>query len=212
MDLAKQLNTEVPRTGGDYYSFEKGANGFRMLAEGAVMGIHFRGKGVKSATCIGKDNGCPFHAEGEQAPSYKYVTYVLDLKDKKIKQAELPYSVIMSISNFQKLDDWAFQEAPMPYNVNVMHDPDNADPKSKYVTTPSPKCEALTSDQEEELATLMRDKSPEKIVQWKKEKQMKETNGDTVSVETVEKKYDALTPTANIDYPEEEVSVDDIPF
>ena len=163
-----------PSESGDYFKFEKGVNKLRILNKPAILAMHFFGKGEKAVVCIGIQEGCPYHKEDDQKASIKLVTYVIDRKDDKIKLAELPLTVGYSLDNYMEDEDYAFDEFPMPYDVKITHDPDNSDPKSKYVLIPSPNKTELTEEEQKVFEEAMKKMTPEQYVERRKAKAMPE--------------------------------------
>lgn len=187
----------------DFFKFEKaGLYRVRILVKPRVLATHFFGKGVPAVVCVGKEKGCLFHKEGDKAPSIKLVTYVIDRQtdNNKIKLAELPLSISYSINDLQNDPDFAFEDFPMAYDVKIMYDPDNNDPKAKYRLQPSPKQEPLTEDEALRLEEAMKKITPEQFVEKRKEKQL--TKGAPATT---------AAPDA-IDYPAEDIDPNDISF
>lgn len=166
--------------GGDsnYFKFEdKGVYRIRILNQPKVVATHFFGKGNPSVVCVGMDEGCEYHKEGDKRPSIKLATYIIDRKDGKIKLAELPLSISYSLNDLQEDQDFAFSDFPMPYDVKITYDPDNDDPKAKYRLVASPKQEPVTDEEQADLAEKMKKLTPEQYVENKKAKQ-KEKKGE----------------------------------
>ncbi len=203
MDDIKNEQKKYGSGPGDYFEFEnKGVYRIRILNQPKVVATHFFGKGNPSVVCVGIDEGCPFHKGDEKKPSIKLATYVIDRKDGKVKMAELPLSLSYSLNDLQEDQDFAFEDFPMPYDVKVTYDPDNADPKAKYRMMGSPTKAELTQEEKDSLAAKMAKETPEQYVEAKKKRQ-KEKSGVTPSTTT---KEDA------IEYPAEDINPDDIPF
>ncbi len=154
----------------DFFKFEKGVNKIRILNKPTILAMHFFGKGEKAVVCIGIQEGCPHHKEDDQKASIKLVTYVIDRNDGKIKLAELPLSIGYTLNNYMEDEDYAFDEFPAPYDVKITHDPDNSDPKSKYVLIPSPNKTELTEEERKEFDEIMGKMTPEQYVEKRKDK------------------------------------------
>lgn len=74
--------------------------------------------------------------EGDANISVKGVGYVL--QDGQIKEATLPYTVVKAIRELMNDQDYAFEEFPMPRQINIKVK--NAGKKeAEYVVVPSPK-------------------------------------------------------------------------
>jgi len=216
----------------NYYKFEKGDNRIRVLTAGEVIATHFFGKGVKATTCYGVEKGCPFHGAGapkgtdgkEKKPSIKYTCYVMDRNDvnNKIQLADLPYSVIKQIGDYQADVDYSFESFPMPYDVTVKYNPDSNSPNDMYKVIASPKREEVSEDVKNELADIVAKLSPADSVKKKKEWQMNEhdksgtrlkvgltpeqiAEGNKISAKHLEDEGD-------FKYPEDDINPNDIPF
>lgn len=155
----------------DYFVFEKGENRIRILTEWVPIVSHYLGG--KYITCVGEEGGCPYH--GENTPldekgnpmraRMRFVTYVLSKGE--ILLAFLPYSVIRSLVDLTDSPDWAFERFPMPYDITIMYDPDEA-PVNKYKVVPSPRREEVPDEYKKLLAEK---RSIHEVVERIKEKQ-----------------------------------------
>ena len=219
-----------------FFKFEKGDNRIRILTSGEVIATHFFGKGVKAHTCYGIENGCPFHGDKaprdtkgqEKKPSIKYTCYVKS--GDSVMLADLPYSVIKQVGEYQTNQDYSFDSFPMPYDITVKYNPDSPTPNDMYKVFPSPKREPITPDIEEELSEKMRELTPADSVAKKKQWQMDQHDKDGIREEVKPKetreqwarrvnkemegkatdfKLDKMTP---VDYPTEDIKPEDIPF
>lgn len=180
----------------DFFNFDgKGVYKVRVLAQPKTIATHFFGKGNPSVVCVGIDEGCIYHKEGEKKPSVKLATYVVDRKDGKVKMAELPLSVGYAMNTLQEDEDFAFTDFPMPYDIKINYDPDNNDPKEIYKVVASPKQENLTKEEKESLSAKVEKQTPEQYVEAKKNRQK-------------EKTVSAGAP----EYPSEEINPNDVPF
>lgn len=142
----------------DRFKFEEGDNRVRILSPGKALATHRLG-GSKFITCYGKDEGCPYHGAGapvdkegnEQKPSVKFLMWVIDRKDGKVKLAFMPYTIVKLLAALQGNPDYSFDELPMPYDVTV--NAQKAGTKEvTYAVLPSPKPVALTPQEDEEFA------------------------------------------------------------
>lgn len=196
---------------GEFFEFEeKGVYKMRILHQPKVVATHFFGKGNPAVVCVGIDEGCPHHKGDDKKPSIKLATYIIDRNDQEaakkaglaipaaVKMAELPLSLSYGLNDLQEDSDFAFEDFPMPYDIKVTYDPDNADPKAKYRLTPSPTKADISQEEKDALAAKMAKQTPEQYVENKKKRQ-KEKSGTA-----------DVTPTN--DYPAEDINPDDIPF
>jgi len=210
----QDLDAEIKKYGGDkksdHFKFEKGVNKIRILTFPTIIATHFFGKKVPAVVCVGIDNGCKFHGEtapkdektgDPKAPTLKLVSYIIDRKDGKVKLAEMPISIRYGLQNLQNTEGFEFADFPMNYDLQIISDPDNKDPKSKYITTGIPKMFPLTEEEQKSFEELNSKITPEQYVQKRKDK---------VSANTSNQMPTELG--GDIDYPEEEIDPNDIPF
>lgn len=186
-DIMNQANEQYGTGGsGGFFTFEKnGTYRLRVLTLCYPLATHFLGKGVKPAVCYGIDKGCPYHGESapkddkgeEKKPSVKFVGYVIDRRDGKVKLGELPYSVINAINDLQEDEEYAFDDFPMPYDIKVTVDKD-ASPANMYKTLGSPNRSELTEEEEQGLTDAMKKRTPEVYVEQRKEKARDGALGD----------------------------------
>lgn len=182
----------------DFFQFEKGANRMRILVQPKVIAFHFFGKGEKPDICVGIDERCPHHKEDSKKPSIKLATYILDRKDGKVKLAELPLSISYSLSDLQEDEDQAFEDFPMPYDIKIISDPDNNDPKAKYRLIGGTQRVPLTELEKTDLDNAMAKMTPEQYVQIRKDKQSGPKKEGDVDLDK--------------EYPTEDIDPKDIPW
>jgi hypothetical protein len=218
----QDLDADVRKYGGsvssDRFEFSKGANKMRVLTFPEIIATHFLGAGGKTAVvCVGVDEGCPYHGEGapkdertgaDKAPSLKLVSYVIDRRDGKVKLAELPLSVRYGLQDLQNTEGFEFADFPMPYDIQVLHDPDNKDPKAKYRTTGIPKMVPLAAEEEAEFDEAMKRITPEQYIEKRKNKAK---TGSSAPITSAEDTREAPLPTPD-GYPTEDINPSDVPF
>lgn len=140
----------------------------------------------------------PHPGEYQGKPNFKWLCQVIDLSDGKVKPYFMPDKIYKNICDLQMDEDYAFDEVPMPYNINIKAE--NAGKlEVKYSVIPSPKRIALTPEQLQAI-----NEAP--TVQ---ELQKKIRENDTKKDETpagVVTKAEASQQT------EGEINVEDIPF
>lgn len=226
MNISEQLNQDSKEYGigsTNFFKFQNGDNRIRLLTAGSVIATHFFGKGQKAHTCYGIEKGCPWHGDkaprtkdgGEQKPSIKYTCYVL--ADGKIQLADLPYSVIKEIGLLQTNEDYSFDSFPMPYDVTVKFNKESGSPNDMYKVIPSPKRIEIPDDIKEQLVVVMSKLTPEQSVEKKKVAQRTIHDSDGTTQKRVEE-FRASVDTAPVNsepvmqYPDEEINPDDIPF
>lgn len=220
----------------NYFRFNDGDNRIRVLTAGAVIATHFFGKGKKASTCYGETKGCPFHGEdapkrddgSEQKPSIKTTCYVVrtNEKDARVQLADLPYSVIKQIGDYQTSEDYGFgeDEYPMPYDITVKFNEKSKSPNDMYKVLPSPKRAAVSKEILEQLEAAMAKLTPEQSVQKKKDWQIRQhteagiiksttaTKEELKEANEVSKKYLDDQEGTPIEYPTNDISPDDIKF
>lgn len=215
MSLRDEMNQEAVAhgagsQGGDIFSFVTGNFKMRIMSKPVAIATHFFGKGVPSAVCVGMEKGCPHHNEGQDKPSVKFMAYALIRKEDgdQFKLAELPWSVVSRIADFQEDEDYAFDGYPMPYDIKVKVDKENPDPKQIYKTEASPNRGVITEEEQNMLDEAIKKITPEEFVAKRKEKQLAkngpykpEMTGNT-----------GTSVGGGIEYPDEEIDPMDIPF
>lgn len=235
MSLRDQMKEDQKKYGTenkDFFRFEETGNyRLRVLTNPIpnVLATHFFGTGMPSHVCYGTDKGCPFH--GEFAPkdkdgnikqaSIKYQAYVIDRRDNLVKLAELPYSVCIRLADFEEDEDFKFDGFPMPMDIKIKVDKETKSPKEMYKTECSPKLEPLTEAENKAFEEAIKRMTPEDYVEKRKQKQLdkhmesgiwqkEQDRQKTIS----EKIHDAIDAHKQIgqDYPEENISSEDIPF
>jgi hypothetical protein len=234
--------------GGNFYKVQEGnENVIRVLTQGAPYASIAMG-GNEYRTLYGREKGDPLRSrddydaefpgrilppvdkeDSEASASIRTVVYVIDRRDGRIKQAELAYSVMKKIGALQENPDYKFSEYPMPYDIRITFD------KSKkfaamYEVNVKPESPGPTSEQRAELDEKMKEYSPEKVVQGKKQRQIDEDErrGMRISEEDLKKAAEAFNngmqkaareqaqkhpedlPT--VQYPGEDINPEDIPF
>jgi hypothetical protein len=130
---------------GDYFKLKEGKNRFRLMSE------------------------CLAHpGEYKGAKNFKWLCYVLDRLDGKVKPFFMAHTIYKQIEALQTDDDYAFNDVPMPYDVTV--NAKGAGTKEvEYAVIPSPARKALIIEEQEalddmqplaELQKKLREKAP----------------------------------------------------
>ena len=83
-------------SGGDTFKFKDGPNRLRLLSE-----------------CL------PHPGTYNGRPTFKWLCYVIDRDDTRIKLFFMPHSIYKQIEALQKSEDYTFDAVPMPYDVTV---------------------------------------------------------------------------------------------
>lgn len=82
--------------GGDYLKFKEGDNKFRLMSECLPHADDFKGQ-----------------------RNFKWLCYVWDKRDSKVKPLFMPHTIYKQIVALQTNEDYAFSDVPMPYELNV---------------------------------------------------------------------------------------------
>lgn len=104
-DEFKKHKDEMNSDRGEWFKFQEGQNKVRVLSEPVAFQEDF-----KNGICY---TDCKFKG------SMKYLAWILDHKDAKIKKMKIPYSVMEDIVNHMTSDDYSFSSFPMPYDLTV---------------------------------------------------------------------------------------------
>lgn len=233
-DVLKQANEEYGGGSSGFFKFEKsGVYKLRLLTKPVAMATHFFGKGQGSHICYGEDKGCPFHGEnapkddkgGEKKPSVKFVMYVADYSDGgKVKLGEIPYSVLGAVADLEKDEDFKFDGYPMPYDIKVTFDKENKDPKQMYKTLGAPTRSEISDEMRNILLDKVTSNSPEQFVQKRKDSELEKQKADgtwQAEQDRRQKRRDEIAsmrvegggkPIDVIEYPENDINPEDIPF
>ncbi len=108
---------------GDYLKLKEGPNRFRLMSE-----------------CV------PHESSYQGKRNFKWLCYVLDRVDGKVKPYFMPHTVYKQIEALQLNDDYAFADVPMPYDLTV--NAKNAGTKEvEYTIVPARKESALNADE-----------------------------------------------------------------
>lgn len=113
--------------GGDYYKYKEGDNRFRLMS-----------------LCL------PHSGEYQGRPNFKWLCYVLDRRDGKVKTHFMPHKIYKAIEALQVNPDYTFEEVPMPYDVTV-HAKGAGTKEVEYSLIPARKETPLTADEEADL-------------------------------------------------------------
>lgn len=208
---------------GIFYRVENGnKNVCRVLTPFVAYASYFLGKGSRPAIAYGFDKGDPRSRDPEMKKSIRYVGYVLDQNDNKVKQAEFPYSVHKAIGALQENPDYAFDDIPMPYDIRITYNKEES-PANMYNVQATPNRDEISPEILEDLEKKIAEYPPEKVVEKKKEQQIETDKkmGIWLTPEQVKKYKDDLEEELKkgggnvegaIDYPSEKINPEDIPF
>lgn len=132
---------------GDYLKFKEGPNRFRLLTE-----------------CL------PHPGEYKGTKNFKWLCYVVDRRDNKVKPLFMPHTVYKQIAALQISDDYFFSDVPMPYDVTV-HADGAGTKEVKYSVMPAKRETPLTTAELAELDKAKPLADLQKALKEKREKQ-----------------------------------------
>jgi hypothetical protein len=178
--LRKQAEDAGMLGGGDIYKYKEGDNRIRLMSE-----------------CL------PHTSEYQGKKNFKWLCYVLDRRDGKIKVHFMPHKVYKAVEALQLDPDYAFSEVPLPFDINVSAKQAGT-VDVEYTVLPARKNTPLTEDEEREL---YKQKPLDEVQQALKDKQAKGKG------QAVAPRDDAPHPAdTNLDTPVTELTDEDIPF
>lgn len=146
----KQQEKEL-NIGGNKYKFQEGDNKFRLVSAAIPHKSMYKGR-----------------------ESLKFVCYIIDRKDGKVKTAFMPYTVIKAIGELAINEEYAFDILP-PYDVNVKAK--GAGTKEVEYTIIPGRTNSELSEREDEMIKKL--PPIEKVVEKLKEKQPELSQGRT---------------------------------
>jgi hypothetical protein len=101
LENLKKVEAEKNLGGGDYFKPQNGNNIIRVLSEGVYHESTFKGN------------------DGVIKTTKKFVMFVIDRKDGKVKPYFAPYTIYKKIANLEADPFYKFEGMPMPYDINV---------------------------------------------------------------------------------------------
>jgi hypothetical protein len=129
LENLKKLEDSGKVGGSDYFKVQNGNNIIRVLTEGVYHESEF--KDAKN---------------GKVSITKKFVMFIIDRKDGKVKPYFAPYAIYKAIANLEEDPFFKFQGMPMPYDVNVKVE--NAGTLNvQYNVQASPNKSELTADE-----------------------------------------------------------------
>lgn len=212
---SKEYGFDMSQNSSDFFKLVEGDNRVRILTPLVVFPQHFSKSGY-TGICLGKEIGCPGCIEDDKriaqnnalpkgskdrqqmTRNIKWMCWVLDYKDMELKIAKLPHKVALQLQALQNNPDFAFNEAPLPYDTTI-NAKGAGTTKVEYMTMPA-QIKALPEDV---IRNLEKKHSIEDIKDRMKTKKAKELG-------LIEKEPE--NTSVEIDYPEEQINPEDIPF
>lgn len=114
---------------GDYLKLKEGQNRMRLMSECLPHRDEFNGK-----------------------VNFKWLCYVLDRRDTKVKAFFMPHTIYKALEAFQSSEDFYFDDVPMPYDITV-HAEKAGTMDAKYTVMPG-KAKDLTEAEVEMLVAM----------------------------------------------------------
>lgn len=197
MSFAEKFNKEkdeINASKGEYFKFSEGVNEIRILVEPVMFQEDF-----KLGICY---TDCSFQG------SSKYLAWVLDGKDGKLKQMKIPYSVMNDIVGLMTSEKgYGFKDFPMPYGVSI--NAVGAGTKEvKYTVIPdrenTPVPEAILEEVSKKKSTA------EIILERKARNESKHKQDGTW--DRLHRKPGSPEELDTIEYPIDDINPNDIPF
>ena len=109
---------------GDYLKLKAGPNRFRLMSE-----------------CL------PHEGEYQGKKNFKWLCYVLDRVDGKVKLFFMPHRIYKQIAEFQHSEEYAFDDVPMPYDLTLTADAKVGTKDVTYALTPARSNKPLTPEE-----------------------------------------------------------------
>lgn len=195
--FAQKFNQQKEETGSakaPKFKFTEGLNKIRILAEPEIFQEDYT-----LGTCY---HDCRFSGKT------KYLSWVLDHSDNKIKQIRIPYIIMNDIVSLMssKGTGYDFAEFPMPYSVTIKAV--NAGTKEvQYTVIPDRENTPVPQTILDELA---KKKTPAQVVEmfkkWTEEKHRQDGTWDRLHGKSNDESFDT------IEYPADDINPNDIPF
>lgn len=204
-DIEGNKDVNASEGGSDWFKFKEGENRFRILTEPVILFEKFK-VGICYTDCGYQGNA-------------KYLAHILDRNDGKVKLAKIPYGIMENIGAMETDEDYNFSGFPMPYDVSI--NAVGAGTKEvKYTVLARPRKEMSP----ESLDLIKKLKSPAEIIEKMKAKKKEEHIKDGTWEREQARKADLKAQLeasrgegggkveGAIEYPEEDINPDDIPF
>lgn len=208
-DKIKQQEDEARKQGiassqgGGWVKLKEGDNRFRVLTEPEMMFEDFK-LGICYTDCGYEGNA-------------KFLMFVLDRNDNKIKLWKAPYTVGTTIAGYEADSEYAFDGYPMPYDIKI--NAKGAGTKEvKYTVTPGRAETPVEGDILDELGK----KTPVADIISKLKEKKKQEHIDSGFFQEQQDRRAKLAAdieaakaggsTGGVEYPTEDINPDDIPF
>ena len=116
----KQAEAAGLLSSGDYLKLKEGDNRLRLMSE-----------------CL------PHAGEYQGKKNFKWLCYVIDRTDSKVKPFFMPHTIYKQIEALQMNEDYAFEDVPMPYDLTI-HAVGAGTKEVKYTLMPARKNTPIT--------------------------------------------------------------------
>ena len=173
----------------DWFSFKEGPNKVRVLSSGSPLATVMQGREFRGAYYQGREL-----LDGETV-SEKWWTWIIDRADSNIKIAKFGKKILQQLASYQHSPRFKFDSLPMPYDI-IITATGAGTKEVVYTIMPDEEIEITTKEEEEYSKKTPIGDLTDKV----REKQMKKDGAK--SVET----------TKPIEYPEDKINPEDIPF
>lgn len=127
-DRRKQAEAAGLLSTGDYLKLKEGDNRLRLMTE-----------------CL------PHQGEYQGKKNFKWLCYILDRTDAKVKPFFMPHTIYKQIEALQINEDYAFEDVPMPYDLTI-HAKGAGTKEVVYTLMPARKNTVVTALEMQELA------------------------------------------------------------
>lgn len=151
---------------GNWLNLKQGSNKIRIVSNFVDYGIHTVKEGgkFKSVICIGKENGCPYCAQGLKV-KVQFLGWVIDRTDNKVKLLRIGWTVTDKIRKLQESEEYGFEHLP-DYDMDIIKTGEGLD--TEYDVIPARKNTELTDEEKDEIMQTVKD--PQEIINRMKEK------------------------------------------
>lgn len=137
----------------EWLTFEPGDNKIRIVSEYEAFGKHWTGN--KAIICVGHGN-CVYCNQDNKVTA-KFILWVIDRKDGKIKKAEIGWSILKTLADLQKDAEYGFEELP-PYDITIkkiISGTGSLPSDTKYSVVPARQNVELTLEETASIAKLI---------------------------------------------------------
>jgi len=150
-------------SGGDWMTLEAGDNKIRIVSEFMDYAEHYDNEKKRSFICLGKEN-CPYCQAGDK-PRVRYLGWVIDRKDSKIKLLRIGHSIFKQIGVLAKDEEYGFEDLP-EYDMTIKKTGTGLD--TEYSVVPARNNSPLTETEKTEIEKTIKD--PNEIIESMKQK------------------------------------------